>query len=114
MLLGKYYQHQDLIICKAVGDPVDVRNVNRRFDKFVERARLPKRRFHDMRYTHATLMLKTGVHPKIVSERLSHSSIEMTLDTYAHLLPSMQLEAVQLFSENLKKSRTYILFKSVR
>lgn len=101
--LGEDYDDQDLIICRAVGDPVDVRNVNRRFDKFVERSKLPKIRFHDMRHTHATLMLKMGVPVKVVSERLGHGSIEMTLNTYTHLLPSMQLEAVQTFNENMEK-----------
>src|SRR5699024_8366179 len=86
--MGKDYNDMDLIICRATGDPVDVRNVNRRFDKFVERSKLPKIRFHDMRHTHATLMLKMGVPVKVVSERLGHGTIELTLNTYTHLLPS--------------------------
>lgn len=101
--MGEDYTGLDLIICRATGDPVDVRNVNRRFDKFVERSKLPKIRFHDMRHTHATLMLKMGVPVKVVSERLGHGSIEMTLNTYTHLLPSMQLEAVQTFNKNMEK-----------
>ena len=101
--MGQDYNDLDLIICRPTGDPVDVRNVNRRFDKFVERSKLPRIRFHDMRHTHATLMLKMGIPVKVVSERLGHGSIEMTLNTYAHLLPSMQLEAVQIFSKNMEK-----------
>ncbi|MEK5450980.1 tyrosine-type recombinase/integrase [Paenibacillus sp. FSL R7-0331] len=50
----------------------------------------PKIRFHDLRHTHATLLLKAGVHPKIVQERLGHSSINITLDTYSHILPNLQ------------------------
>ncbi|URJ67494.1 tyrosine-type recombinase/integrase [Paenibacillus polymyxa] len=50
-------------------------------------------RFHDLRHTHATLLLKAGIHPKIVQERLGHSSINVTLDTYSHVLPNLQ-EAV--------------------
>lgn len=50
-------------------------------------------RFHDLRHTAATLMLQAGVHPKIVSERLGHATISLTLDTYSHVLPDMQQEA---------------------
>jgi integrase len=52
-----------------------------------------------LRHAHATLMLLQGVHPKIVSERLGHASIGITLDTYSHVLPSMQSEAVKAFDE---------------
>lgn len=103
--LGKDYNDMDMVICRAMGEPIDVRNVNRRFDKFVERAKLKRIRFHDMRHTHATLMLKMGVPVKVVSERLGHSKVEMTLNTYTHLLPSMQLEAVQMFNKNIEKVR---------
>ncbi len=51
-------------------------------------------RFHDLRHTHATQLLKQGVHPKIVSERLGHSNIAITLDTYSHVLPGMQEQAI--------------------
>jgi integrase len=50
-------------------------------------------RFHDLRHTAATLLLKAGVHPKIVSERLGHATVAITLDTYSHVMPDMQREA---------------------
>jgi integrase len=56
-------------------------------------AELPQIRFHDLRHTAATLLLLAGVHPKIVSERLGHASIEVTLNTYSHVLPTMQKAA---------------------
>ncbi|WP_432422501.1 tyrosine-type recombinase/integrase [Thermoanaerobacterium thermosaccharolyticum] len=56
-------------------------------------------RFHDLRHTHATLLLLKGVNPKIVSERLGHSSVEITLDTYSHVLPDIQQEAVEAIDE---------------
>ena len=56
---------------------------------------LPIIRFHDLRHTAATIMLSQGVHPKIVQERLGHSTISMTLDTYSHVLPTMQKEAAE-------------------
>ena len=54
-------------------------------------------RLHDLRHTHATLMLKAGIHPKIVSERLGHASISITLDTYSHVLPGLQKAAAEKF-----------------
>ena len=63
---------------------------------------IPKVRFHDLRHTHATQLLKQGVHPKIVSERLGHSNIAITLDTYSHVLPGMQEEAIAIFDRNFK------------
>lgn len=50
-------------------------------------------RFHDLRHTSATLALQAGVHPKVVSERLGHATIAITLDTYSHVLPDMQRAA---------------------
>ena len=58
-------------------------------------------RLHDLRHTHATLMLKQGVHPKIVSERLGHANVGITLDTYSHVLPGLQEEAARRFAEAL-------------
>ena len=54
-------------------------------------------RLHDLRHTHASLMLQQGVNPKTVAERLGHSSVTITLDTYSHLLPRIQEEAVSKF-----------------
>ena len=59
-------------------------------------------RFHDLRHTHASLMLKAGVHPKIVSERLGHSSVSITLDVYSHVVPGFQQAADKTFDETLE------------
>jgi len=59
-------------------------------------------RLHDLRHTHATLMLKEGVHPKVVSERLGHASVVITLDTYSHVLPGLQEEAALKFEQGLR------------
>lgn len=59
-----------------------------------DRQKLPGIRLYDTRHTHATLLLKAGVHPKVVQERLGHASITITLDTYTHVLPDMQEEAL--------------------
>jgi len=55
-------------------------------------------RFHDLRHTHATLLLQ-GVHPKVVQERLGHASVTLTLDVYSHVLPSMGREAAMRFDD---------------
>jgi integrase len=71
-----------------------ISNVGRRSLKpILERAGLPRIRFHDLRHTHATLLLVSGVNPKVVSERLGHASVEFTLKTYSHVLPTIQKDA---------------------
>jgi len=64
-------------------------------------AGLPEIRFHDLRYSAATLMLQQGVHPKIVQERLGHASITLTLDIYSHVIPSMQQDIADKLDEIL-------------
>jgi len=63
------------------------------------RAECPLR---DLRHTHATQLLKAGVHPKVVSERLGHASIGITLDTYSHVMPGMQEEAAEKIDAGLR------------
>jgi integrase len=67
--------------------------MRRSFRPLLRRAGVPTIRFHDLRHTAATLLLSQGVHPKVVQERLGHSQIAITLDTYSHVLPSMQRDA---------------------
>lgn len=87
------YEDYDLIVCTNVGTPCSPRNLLRSFYSLIEKSKVSRIRFHDLRHTHATLLLKEGVHPKIVAERLGHSNVRVTLDTYSHVLPSMQLES---------------------
>jgi integrase len=76
------------------GGPVRRSNFHRRcFKPLLERAGLEDMRFHDLRHTAATLMLASGEHPKVVQETLGHSTISMTIDTYSHIMPTMQREA---------------------
>jgi integrase len=70
-------------------------NVRRKLASLVKRAAVPKITFHQLRHTSATLMLLAGVPPKVVQERLGHSKIGTTMDTYAHVLPNMQREAAE-------------------
>jgi integrase len=77
-----------------VGRPINPSNLLiRSFRSLLERADLPKIRFHDLRHTAATLLLGEGIHPKVVSEMLGHSTITITLDLYSHVTPIMQQQA---------------------
>ena len=69
------------------------------FKPLLKKAELPAIRFHDLRHTSASLLLEDNVHPKVVQERLGHSQISVTLDTYSHVLPTMQREASGKFDE---------------
>jgi 5-methylcytosine-specific restriction endonuclease McrBC GTP-binding regulatory subunit McrB len=72
------------------------------FSAFVRRSEMKPFRFHDLRHSHASHLLRAGVHPKDVSERLGHSSVGITLDTYSHVLPGMQQDAVTLIDVALR------------
>ncbi len=90
---GEKWQDKGLVFCDRYGGFFSPDMVLRRFDKLLDEAGLPHMRFHDLRHSAATILLVAGVHPKVVQERLGHSTIAMTLDVYSHVLPSMQQEA---------------------
>jgi integrase len=94
---GGRWQDSGLVVCARWGAPVYPDTVSSTFRALRRRAGLPEIRFHDLRHAHATLMVLGGVHPKVVSERLGHASVGITLDIYSHVLPSMQEEAVAAF-----------------
>ncbi len=101
-LLGKKYQDHGLVFSQRSGRPEHAHNIVRRdFHKVLERAKLPRIRFHDLRHCQATLLLLQGTHPKVVQERLGHSAIGITMDTYPHVLPGLQEQAVQRLQERL-------------
>ena len=90
---------RDFVFRTADGDPIHPAAVSRRFREIVDGSPLPRIRLHDLRHTYATLALQSGVHPKIVSERLGHSTIALTLDVYSHALPTLQQEAADRVAE---------------
>lgn len=87
----------DLVFCQYDGKPLLPNTITHNWIKLVRRSGLKGIRLHDARHTHASLMLKQGVHPKIVQERLGHSSIQVTLDTYSHVAPGLQQSAAETF-----------------
>jgi integrase len=82
-----------LVFTRQDGAPLHPEYVRRRFDRRIARAGLPRIRFHDLRHTHATLALQAGVHPKVVSERLGHATVAITLDVYSHAIPALHQDA---------------------
>ncbi|MEH7445189.1 site-specific integrase [Bacillus sp. JJ1122] len=100
--MGSIYQDYDLVACCQHGTPLNPANVRRTFKKLIKLAGLPDIRFHDLRHTHATLLLSQGVNVKVISERLGHSNIKVTLDTYSHVLPTMQEEVVRKLDQLIK------------
>jgi integrase len=99
--MGKSLNDNDFVFTNYDGTPLDPNIVTRTFSRILKKAELPHIRLHDLRHTHATLMLKAGVHPKIVSERLGHANIGITLDTYSHVLPGLQEAAAEKFDRLL-------------
>ncbi|TKH05452.1 site-specific integrase [Peribacillus simplex] len=90
LLLGSSYHDFDLVICTKSGKPMIPRNFRKEFYNLTEKIGLPKIRFHDLRHTHATILIQQNVNVKLISERLGHADIETTLNTYSHVLPDMQ------------------------
>jgi integrase len=103
--LGAAYQNNDLVFPTSVGTPLNLRNLfHRGFKKVVERAGLQEGfRLYDLRHSCATLLLSANENPKIVSERLGHASIVLTLDVYSHVLPNMQQAATDKLEDLLYK-----------
>jgi integrase len=89
---GADYQNYDLVFAALEGTPLMIRNlVRRHFKPTLTRANLPASiRLYDLRHSCATLLLSAGENPKVVSERLGHASVTLTLDVYSHVLPTMQ------------------------
>jgi Site-specific recombinase XerD len=89
----------DLVFSHYDGSPLLPNSVTHAWIKLARRCGLNGIRLHDARHTHASLLLKQGVHPKIVQERLGHGSIQITLDTYSHVAPSLQQAAASKFDD---------------
>ena len=95
--LGVNLNNDDFVFIRHDGQPLYPNAVTLAFKRIINKAGLKRIRLHDLRHTHATLMLKAGVHPKVVSERLGHSNIGITLDIYSHVLPGLQESAAEKF-----------------
>lgn len=88
----------DLVFVKADGTSMPPDIFSQLFDRTVAKVDIPEISLHDLRHTPATLLLKAGVHVKVVSERLGHANVAFTMNLYQHVLPGMQAEAADTFS----------------
>lgn len=101
LAIGSNYNDNGLVCPAPGGSPWRPDVFSASFTKAIRRMDIRQVRFHDLRHSHATHLLRAGVHPKVVSERLGHSSVGITLDTYSHVLPGMQQDAVKLIDAAL-------------
>ena len=102
-MLGKGYEDHDLVFAREDGSIWKPESFTTEYFEFTRKIGV-KVRFHDLRHSHASQLLKAGVSPKIVSERLGHSTVGITLDVYSHVLPGMQREAAQKIDFALRKA----------
>lgn len=98
-LVGHGYHDRDLVFAKPDGQPLHPDVFGDAFERRVTRTDVPRIRFHDLRHTHATLLLQAGVPAKVVSERLGHATVAFTMQVYAHVIPGMQAEAANAFGD---------------
>ena len=95
---GEGWCDSGYICTQEDGTPYHPEVVSRCVRRAVKAAMLPAISPQVLRHTHATLALRAGIHPKVVSERLGHANISITLDTYSHAIPALQEEAAQLIA----------------
>lgn len=93
--LGVRPDADSFVVAQVDGSPLQPQSLTHEWVRLIGRTDLPRIRFHDLRHSHASQMLASGVHPKIASERLGHSSVGITLDLYSHTLPGMQADAAE-------------------
>ena len=106
LTIGLAVSNNDLVFAHVNGKPLLPHSISQAWSRLAKRAGYPEVRLHDARHSHASLMLAQGVHPKVVSERLGHNSVSLTLDVYSHVLPGIQ-EAAALAFDNAFKGETH-------
>jgi len=104
-MLGETLAKDDLVFSTPQGSPLRPNTITRAWTTLAAKAGVKPIRLHDARHTHASLMLKQGIHPKIVQERLGHSTISMTLDIYSHVAPGLQEAAARSFDSLVNPER---------
>ena len=102
--MGDRWREHGLIFSNRYGSFLNPDNVWKWFKKLLKQANLPDVRFHDLRHGAATVLLAAKVDLKVVSELLGHSSVAITADIYAHVLPEMQQEVVNKMNDLFKRS----------
>lgn len=98
--LGDIYNNLNMVFCREDGNLIDPKTFRTFFINTLDKAGIAKKKFHALRHTFATRALESGINPKTVSQILGHASIKMTLDTYSHVSPELQQEAMQKIVDN--------------
>lgn len=90
-----WFRNLGFVICKGDGTPYRPDSLTQKWERFTERNNLPHIKLHGLRHTNATAMIAAGISPKVVQQRLGHADVSITLNTYTHVLPSMDKEAAE-------------------
>lgn len=104
--LGIRVTTDTFIVAQVDGNPIKPQSLTHEWTRLLEKTELPAIGFHGLRHSHATLLLGKGVHPKVASERLGHSTVSITLDLYSHALPAMQESAAQAIDSVFSDAKT--------
>jgi integrase len=102
--LGVRADGSSFVVAQPDGNPYDPDSISKEWRLRIIKTGLPRIRFHDLRHSHATHMLASNVHPKVASERLGHSRVGITLDTYSHVVAGLQENAVALVDDAMAKA----------
>jgi len=103
LLAGSGWKETAFVFTTRTGTPIEPSNLTKEFKRVLKRAGVPEVRFHDLRHTAATFLLAQGVDPRTIMETLGHSQISLTLNTYSHVLPSLQQDAATRMNELLAR-----------
>ena len=90
-----HFQNLNFVIRQKDGSPIRPDSMSQKWRRFLEDNRLPSIRFHDLRHSNATALIQAGVNPRVVQQRLGHSDVNITLNTYTHVLPEMDMDAAE-------------------
>jgi len=90
-----WFRDLGFVICKEDGTPYRPDSLTQKWERFTERNNLPHIKLHGLRHTNATTLIAAGISPKVVQQRLGHADVSITLNTYTHVLPSMDKEAAE-------------------
>ena len=90
---GPGFQDLGFIVHQNDGSPLHPDSITRKWTRFLDRNNLPRIRLHDLRHSNATALIQAGVNPRVVQQRLGHSDVNITLNTYTHVLPEMDKDA---------------------
>lgn len=104
LLFGSEYQNSDMVCTYQNGKLFYPKRFSAKFNEFLKKNDLPMIRFHDLRHSHASLLVKIGVQPKVISERLGHSNIGITMDLYSHLYENADREVADMFDKIINVS----------